>query len=280
MNTFSLFLEDYNKKINLAISDLPKDYREYLKGGKRIRGALVLLGFELFGGKQNQDIIRASLAAEIAHSAFLIHDDFIDQDSLRRGEETVHKKYSRKFGEHFGASMAVNIGDKGFFLSFKLLNSLNFSPKLLIRANKYLNELFETVVRGQILDITLQKKAHYSKKEVLDMYKLKTARYTIPGPLSLGAILAGASSRNIALLEEFGAPLGLAFQLKDDEMDADSDVKEGKITLLSSKGLDYSRNLSNDLIKKSKEKVKAITKDKKGISLLEGLADLVYERRS
>src|SRR5690554_5572024 len=110
------------------VSDIAKiavsRYREFMRGGKKHRGALVKLGYELTQGTIDEEVLKASLAIEVTHAFLLMHDDYMDQDDTRRGEPTVHKQYENDVAQfldendkkHYGASMAINVGDIGAYV--------------------------------------------------------------------------------------------------------------------------------------------------------------------
>lgn len=265
MNQFLDYLQKYNRDIEpLAegfFSEQKKKAMEisevagkmvgelggFLKGGKKLRGALVMLGYEMYGGKDVKAGLLASLVAEILHGALLIHDDIMDQDELRRGKETLHKSYG-KLDPHHGVSMAITIGDLGFFLALELLNSLDLPSDRLSKATEVLSSYLVETGFGQALDLTYALNKRFNEEDVLRVHQYKTAEYTFYGPLSVGAILAGAYDENLRFFRDFAIPVGIAFQLRDDELgmfaselelgkSVSSDIREGKVTLLISKAL-------------------------------------------
>ena len=297
MNSFVKYLSQYNQDIQPVIDNffesekkmvekiapiakiMVDDLKEFLEGGKKLRGALTLLGYEMFGGAHKNTGLLASLVIEIVHAALLIHDDFMDRDDLRRGKPTIHKKYS-KYGEHYGASMAVNIGDEGLFTAMNLLSSLDIDGEKKAYATKFLSRLLMETGLGQALDISYEKEK-FREEDILRLHRYKTAEYTISGPISIGAILAGASEKDLVKIKEFGIPIGIAFQIRDDELGlfgkekelgkpVDSDLRESKATLLiikafeSAKGADLeflkfawgNKNLSMKEIEKVREIIK------------------------
>jgi geranylgeranyl diphosphate synthase type I len=212
-----------------------------MSGGKRIRGILVKLGYNLISQKHPPEIITAAVAHEIFQTAFLIHDDIIDKSVLRRGQKSA---YYRLGNNHYGISQAICLGDLGFFLALKLVSSTEFPTAYKNRAmQSFVTAAHETAL-GQILDV---RETHFKKsvseKDILDIYRNKTAQYTIIEPLKLGAILAGANEKILSKIELFGENLGIAFQIQDDILgvfgdeqtvgkSVSSDIKEGKTTLL------------------------------------------------
>ena len=195
-------------------------------GGKMIRGGLVLLAHEVFGGKKKSEAVKAAAAIELLQSGLLIHDDIIDRDLVRRGEKSIFAEY--------GQNLGVCIGDAGYFFAYKIL------PKELL---EIFSKKSVEVALGQMQDIYLgTSKKNVSEKEVLDVYLYKTASYSCSLPLMMGAILSGKSDEVVKRMEDLGKYLGIIFQIKDDEMglfgkeeqigkSVGGDIKEAKKTL-------------------------------------------------
>lgn len=327
----NIFDEEKNSisKLVPMAGEMVGDYKEFLSGGKKLRGTEIFLGYEMFGGKNEQTGLKASLVIEIVHSFLLMHDDIMDNDSVRRGRPTMHKKYSSLFGPHYGLSLAMTLGDEGMFLAYRILNSLDLPGERLSKATGYLSQVLIEVGIGQALDLTYEKQKKFLLDSVLQVHRYKTAEYTISGPLSIGAILAGADEVKLKALKNYGIPVGTAFQIRDDELGmfstedklgkpVDSDLKEGKITLLIVKALEkaegedkkfleyahgnsnltvsevervreiikktgaleYSQQTAKKLVEEGKQYIPHITDDKKYQELLSQLADFVIERKS
>src|SRR3989344_2551179 len=175
-------------------------------GGKRIRGALMCLSYELCGGK-DREIFSTSLFLELFHAALLIHDDVIDRDEKRRGVSTIHSTFSD--------AMAINAGDLVYSWTLSYLFSSSFSADRLKRVAMLFASYFTKTMYGQILDI--------SAGETLDTIRLKTAEYT--GVLSLlaGATLAGTRNKQtLDALARYGRNLGMVFQIQDDILDGNT----------------------------------------------------------
>ncbi|MBI4038152.1 polyprenyl synthetase family protein [Candidatus Daviesbacteria bacterium] len=278
MDKFVNYLKQYNQDLDPVIEkifnnerkkvskiapiagSLVDDYKNFLGGGKKLRGCEILLGYEIFGGKDKKEALLASLVIEIIHSFLLIHDDIMDQDTLRRGKPTMHKIYEKEFGRHYGISMAIDIGDEGIFFAYRLLNSLNFPPESLSSVTYFLSRLLMEVGLGQALDITYEEEGRFSEKNALEVHRYKTAEYTIPGPLSIGAMLAGADDESLKAIKQFGIPVGVAFQIRDDELGmfsseeqlgkpVDSDLRESKVTVLIVKALEKAKGDDLEFLK-------------------------------
>src|SRR5258708_2894344 len=123
--------KDEFSNVNKWGSDVCEKLVAFIGEGKMIRGNLVLVLFEAYAGKITDDAIRIAAAIEFFHLSFLIHDDIMDNDIVRRGNPTIFAQY-QSFGEHkkfphphhFGESMGISVGDIGFFLGFELLSSI------------------------------------------------------------------------------------------------------------------------------------------------------------
>jgi geranylgeranyl diphosphate synthase type I len=225
-------------------------------GGKNIRGALVCLGYEAAGG-DSAEILKVSLAIQILQSFLLIHDDIMDEDELRRGHPTVHRTYEgfhqergiRGDPKHYGMSMAIDLGDIGAFMGVELLASANLPAERKTQAIVACSRYLVRTAFGQAMDITYEHRDNLTEADVLRVHLYKTAHYTIVGPLGVGAILAGADRSVLDAIDNYGQPVGVAFQLWDDELGLfsdetklgkpiGSDIREGKNTLLRVKAME------------------------------------------
>ncbi len=226
--------------IGKSSSELLKKFATLAKKGKKIRGALVVLGYQLAGGVDLKTIEDTSIFIEIFHSGILVHDDIVDEADMRRGLMTIHKQYQPY---HFGQSMAVCAGDIAFYLSLNKLLSSKFPKERIIEAGKIYSDYVKRLIYGQILDINNHQLENTTQEEILNIFRYKTAEYTGVLPLLIGATLAGINDKQkISLLKEFGLCLGWVFQIRDDILgmygDANttgkpvgSDLIKGKITL-------------------------------------------------
>ncbi len=235
-----IWLEEV-REVSPTLVPLAQVLIENCAGGKRLRGTLVKLGYEIGEDHLGGEIIKVGAAYEIFQTAILAHDDIIDQSDLRRGKPTIYKQLG---GGHYGISQTIALADIGFFLTVRLISEANFPED---RKNRAISAFAQTVINtglGEVLDVELPHlKGDRVDKEVIIIHKLKTAYYTIIDPLQLGAILAGGSQKLLNNLEEFGENLGIAFQVQDDILgvfgdektlgkSATSDIEEGKNTLL------------------------------------------------
>ena len=183
-------------------------------GGKRIRPVCVLMGNELFD-EIKPDAYEVATAIELFHNFSLIHDDIMDKAPLRRGMETVHKKY--------GESTALLAGDVMLVQSYDYLNKIDAS--YLQKVIHVFNNTAKAVCEGQQLDMDFEKRPAVSFDEYVNMITLKTS-VLLAASLQLGSILGGAGQRNQEHMYEFGKNLGIAFQVQDDYLDAFGDPEK------------------------------------------------------
>jgi geranylgeranyl diphosphate synthase type I len=222
-----------------------------LSGGKRLRSTLMYYGYVAAKGQDAEKMIKAALSVELIHIFLLIHDDIIDRDVLRHGVETVHvhygklgkKLFSHIEGDHFGNSIAIIMGDMMHALGNQILFESPFDPALILKALSKLQSIVALTVIGQTKDVYIEYAKQATEEEILRMYEYKTARYTVEGPLHLGAILAGGSETLLDGLSRYAIPIGIAFQIQDDILGifgseeklgkpVGSDIVEGKWTIL------------------------------------------------
>lgn len=240
-----------SKKITPIATDIWEKLEDFIAGGKRIRGGLVKLGYECFRKVEKEKILPVSAAVELSHGAILVHDDILDQSALRHGRPTVHKQYESyhrqhyRKGEpcHYGESMAISVGVVGYYEGISLITRSNFPGYLKTAAVQELARFMMETGYGEALDVDLACREKIAEKEVLTIHRLKTAQYTIVGPLRIGGILAGADEKRLGGFDEYGIPVGIAFQLQDDILgiygdekelgkSVGDDIAEGKNTLL------------------------------------------------
>lgn len=258
---FQTYLKTSAEEINSRMEDLFESWRtdvskvddrvlklleyaiEACRGGKRLRASLVKLGYEMAGGDPtNPAIIDAAVVFEIFQTAILAHDDIIDKSPTRRGKPTIYKALG---GDHYAVSQTIILGDIGFFLALDILAKTSFPPELINKGLQSFNKTMLDTAFGEMLDIELPfGDRDKTLEDAIKIFKLKTSRYTLTGPLHLGAILAGADEEMLLKLERFGIDLGISFQICDDILgvfgdestigkSVTSDIEEGKHTFMS-----------------------------------------------
>ncbi|MBP5338170.1 MAG: polyprenyl synthetase family protein [Prevotella sp.] len=182
-------------------------------GGKRMRPVLMLLGYNMFKANP-QDILMSALGLETYHNYTLLHDDLMDNADLRRGHETVHKKWD--------ANTAILSGDSMLVLAYQRMQQVeaHYLPQVMALFTETALEIGE----GQQYDMDFETRLDVTEDEYIEMIRLKTS-VLLACALKIGAILGDASEDDAQLLYKFGEQIGLAFQLQDDLLDVYGDPK-------------------------------------------------------
>jgi geranylgeranyl diphosphate synthase type II len=213
-----LTTDQLHEKIKQAIANLPV-YGEpeglyqpiaytLEQGGKRLRPLLTLMSTQTFGGNPDK-ALPAAIAIEIFHNFTLLHDDIIDEAPLRRGRDTVYKKWN--------INTAILSGDTMFAIAYGQLCSSDteFLPALM----KVFTRTAIEVCEGQQYDIDFETSGNVNIDAYINMIRLKTA-VLLAASLKIGAITGSASEQDADRVYSFGENLGIAFQLQDDLLDA------------------------------------------------------------
>lgn len=186
-------------------------------GGKRLRPTLCLLACDLFG-TDIYEALNPAIGIEIFHNFTLLHDDIMDQASIRRGKETVHKKWNQ--------NIAILSGDTMMAIAYELI--MKTPDNVQSQVLHIFNQTAIEVCEGQQYDMNFETQRSVSIEDYIRMIRLKTA-VLIAGSLKIGALIGGAPTEDSEKLYRFGENIGIAFQLQDDLLDVFSDeVKFGK----------------------------------------------------
>lgn len=189
------------------------------RGGKRIRGVFLATAFEACGDDDVAAIMPALVALELLQAYLLIHDDWMDQDDVRRGGPTVHAALRSTLPAREADVCAILAGDLAHALALESLCTCRVPEVRLAQASRELGRMLHAVTIGQMLDVrgSAERREAASLRAAIDtVYDMKTGSYTARGPLVLGAALAGASDARVAELVAIARPLGILFQLRDD----------------------------------------------------------------
>ena len=224
----------------------PIDYVMGL-GGKRMRPILLLMAHQLFDENIEKSISPA-LGIEVFHNFTLLHDDIMDNAPIRRGQQTVHEKWDN--------NVAILSGDTMLVQAYKLL--IDVDKSILKEVLAIFNKAATEVCEGQQWDMDFETQENVQLSDYMKMIENKTA-VLLAASLQIGGITANASKENQNNLYHFGLNMGIAFQLKDDLLDAfgnpdefgkqiGGDIKANKKTFLYLKAL----QLAND---KQKERL-------------------------
>ncbi len=211
------------KLVNNYLDNLPYDRKpaslyapiRYVlsMGGKRIRPVLMLLAYNLFK-EDPESILMPACALETYHNYTLLHDDLMDNADVRRGHETVHRRWD--------ANTAILSGDSMLVLAYQRMAQCDTAkmPEVM----RVFTETALEIGEGQQYDMDFEHRNDVTEAEYIEMIRLKTS-VLLACAMKIGAILAGASAEDADNLYRFGEKIGLAFQLQDDYLDVYGDPK-------------------------------------------------------
>lgn len=243
------------------LAPLTDELAAYVAGGKRLRPAFCYWAFRGLGGVDGEEIVRAAASLELLQTCALLHDDLMDLSDTRRGRPAAHRVFAALHAtrgwagdaDRFGASATLLLGDLVLSWCEELLTRCGLPANVVDAARPAFDRMRSEVVAGQYLDLLEQVRAVPSVAGALRVITYKTVRYTVLGPLQLGAALAGSpGERGFAA---YGTPLGEAFQLRDDLLGvygdpavtgkpAGDDLREGKHSVLVALGAERGVDLT------------------------------------
>ena len=209
--------------VNEAIAALPYDRKpgslyapiQYVLslGGKRIRPVLMLMAYNLYK-EDPQQVLSQAIGLETYHNFTLLHDDLMDQADMRRGHETVHRKWN--------ANQAILSGDTMILQAFQHVTDC--PPEVLKGVMQLFIQTSLEIDEGQQYDVEFETRDDVTEDEYIEMIRLKTSVF-LACALKMGGLLAGASEADQTALYNLGEKIGLAFQLQDDLLDVYGDPK-------------------------------------------------------
>ncbi|HET9411476.1 MAG TPA: polyprenyl synthetase family protein [Candidatus Saccharimonadales bacterium] len=232
--------------------DVIKAYSSVMsRGGKRLRGALVLSGYGLCGGNDPAKAMPIARAMEMIQTYLLINDDIYDQSATRRGGPTAHVMLQSLHAGYkwhgdsarFGESAASCAAFFGCHMAMQEITDSALPNATKVAILRLLNHAITVTTFGQIHDIYNEASHRATEVDVANMHTWKTAYYTFIGPLQAGALAAGAPQKSLEPLYAYGKYMGLAFQAADDLLgtfgnqkksgkSTQDDIRDGKFTLL------------------------------------------------
>jgi geranylgeranyl pyrophosphate synthase len=205
------------------------------RGGKMFRPALVVGVYRDLGGTDDDSALRIATAFELLHTAFLLHDDVIDRDLVRRGVPNLAGSFTADASARGATAAAAQTwGQASAILAGDLLiqAAQGFIARLTVpgHTRDELLDLFDGSIfvsaAGELADVAFSAGVHLpSLADVMAMTEQKTASYSFEAPLKAGAILAGADADTLTILGEFGRLVGVAFQLRDDQLGVFGDAQ-------------------------------------------------------
>ena len=261
-------------------------------GGKRLRPAFFHWAHVGAGGNPNSSkAIDVAAAIEMLHAFALAHDDVMDRSEARRGEPSIWQRFANLHEEHrwlgnslhFGEAAAILVGDLAHVLADKLIS--HSSPIVL----QLWEELRLEVNIGQYLDVLSGAKGKFDHSSARKILEYKTGRYSVQRPLQLGAAVAGQYDELHKPLTDFGQPIGVVFQLRDDILGVfgnaektgkptGDDLREGKPTPLMAEAFAHAseqqRSIlgkigSNDLSEKEINDIQEVVEETGAKSVIE-----------
>ncbi len=263
-----------DRKQKEAIAEAPETVeltsrlREFVaRGGKRLRPALVYFAYRACGGGDGKLILPLAISTELLHTYLLIHDDIMDGAALRRGGPSIHVLFESNHrqlawpgrSERHGESVAILLGDLAHSYAVELMLEAQSALRL-DGVSRCFAAMCQEVVLGQYLEMTAPYRSGWCKEDLLKVLRLKSGRYSVERPIELGALAAKAPGTTIEGLRAYGRALGEAFQLKDDLLgvfgaseavgkSVDSDIAEGKYTVLVQQALERCDEPSRELLR-------------------------------
>ena len=219
-------MDKYNNIIienndNSIVKELLNDFKDLNSDGKYIRGSLIALAYNNY--VDDDKYLPLAISYETFETAVLVHDDITDKGKKRRGKTTIHERIKNKYTNidsyDYSNSEAMWTGNLAYYIiNQNIINNYKDNKNICKILNKY-NEIVIETIKGEIIDVALPFKSQYlgyntKEEDVLDIYRMKTAKYTILGPFELGLSLLGKEiSKN---LKEALENIGICFQIKDD----------------------------------------------------------------
>ncbi len=200
--------------LSLKLHEPPRELYEPIEymlsmGGKRLRPMTCLMTYNLFHEKIERNVLYPAMALEVFHAFTLIHDDIMDNASIRRGKETVHVKW--------GANCAILSGDVMSIKAYELLSHVK--PAYMQPVLKLFTRTAIEVCEGQQYDMNFESERSISMDDYIKMIGLKTG-VLIACSAKMGAVLAGVEETLCNMLYDYAYNLGIAFQIMDDYLDS------------------------------------------------------------
>ncbi len=268
-----------NRYLNSKLKGNPKklyDAAEHLiiHGGKRLRPYMVIRSCQIVGGKSS-NAMNAASAVEMVHNFSLVHDDIMDNDEIRHGVPTVHKKY--------GMPLAILAGDVLFSKAFQIISNSRLSDSTTTQLVSRLAKACVDICEGQLLDIKMAEERKIpSQADYITMIGKKTAAL-FDVSCAMGAICASNKSKDVSNLSSFGRNLGIAFQITDDligvmgnpkvtKKPVGNDLREGKKSLPILMAIKLAKGKDKKIILKAFGNSKVTRKDlNKAVEVIKSL---------
>ncbi|HUP26107.1 MAG TPA: polyprenyl synthetase family protein [Candidatus Limnocylindrales bacterium] len=234
------------------------------RGGKRLRGALTMVGYEMCGGKNKNMILQAARAIEMLHAYILIIDDIQDRSQVRRGGPAAHivlRDYHQQHhlagdSGHFGVSVALNAAVAGAHAAQMILANTDAPEHLRLNALSIINRTMVITAHGQTSDIMHEAVGNVGMEDIEKVMAWKTSQYSFLNPLHVGMVLAGADCHSTDAITDYATNIGKAYQISDDILDTFGsegtidDIRDGKRTILVVYGLENTTGGDNTFLRR------------------------------
>jgi geranylgeranyl pyrophosphate synthase len=234
---FSKLIEE-KRAYHPFIGDLYDEIGKYvLRKGKRLASCSTLLTYKGYAGKVDNRILDICVGVELFRHSILIHDDLIDRDDLRRGDKAFHKLFSKSYGDRFSEGAAIFAGDAMYALALQTIRDAGFPRAKTSRVLQLFEDGYRAVNESQVLDLFFE----FKLPDTGEWRTMASRRAAVLFKTTIltGAILGGASKRDLRLLEEAATHIGYAFDIQDDIIDTfasedqygrppGGDLKQGK----------------------------------------------------
>jgi geranylgeranyl diphosphate synthase type I len=236
------------------------------RGGKRLRGALTIVGYEMCGGTDKAMILEAARAVEMMHAQMLIFDDIQDRAAVRRGGPSAHKMLEDSHQQlgwkgdaaHMGISLAINAAITGGYAGIRLLANLDVDAELSKKAVSIMSHTMTVTAEGQTQDMINELKERVSETDIENVLQWKTAHYSVLNPIHMGMVLAGAGCEDTNAITQYALNTGKAFQVTDDllivsessDKNPIDDLREGKQTVLTVYAMEHASPTDAEFLSK------------------------------
>ena len=247
---FQFWTQEF-QKTGPVTSKLIEKFIDLYPRGKQFRGALSVLGYQLSGGNDLDQMYKASITLELLETSVLIEDDIFDKDEIRRGVPTIHKQWEQELTDldpalqqEMARNMAIITVTNGYYLATHALSRTTLPPQRIQQALEFYSYSVVLTWIGEILDIYSVKTNSSQKKDSAQtIHQYKTIWYTAILPLSFGAILAGAGQKQLDSIKQIATIIGSIYQIQDDILGSfgdpkitgktnNQDIQEGRWTIL------------------------------------------------
>jgi geranylgeranyl diphosphate synthase type I len=281
-----------------ALSDL------VLRGGKRLRPALIHFGYRACGGTDLEAVRPLEMATELLHTYLLVHDDIMDNADVRRGAPAAHARFRNEHrrnghrgdAEHYGASLATLVGNLAHAQAHEQFTKACDSASEKASLRETFSTMEREVIAGQLLEMQLAERQEATPEMLERVLQLKSGRYSVKRPLQLGSLFADAHDGQFESLSRYGRDAGGAFQLQDDLLGmfgdpeamgkpVGDDLREGKFTYLVYHTLQQSDAEDQQLVQEAlgddsltEEEVQRVCDIMRRSGALDRVRDMINER--